>query len=224
MNIIVTGAGRGIGLEVCKTFLQYPDNTIYAISRNIDALIALQERFPKLFPLSFDLESNSFDEVVKHLDGKIDILINNAGLLINKAFEDFEQTDLERTMNVNFIAPFKLIQTLLPYFSEPAHLVNISSMGGFQGSSKFSGLSAYSSSKAALACLTECLAEELKPRNIKVNCLCLGAVQTEMLEMAFPNYEAEMQPIDISKFIVDFALQAHKYMNGKIIPVSMNTP
>ena len=224
MNIIVTGAGRGIGLEVCKCFLLNPDNTVYAISRNIDALKTLQACFPNLFPLSFDLESNSFDEVANHINNKIDILINNAGLLINKAFGDFEQTDLERTMNVNFIAPFKLNQTLLPYFAEAAHIVNISSMGGFQGSSKFSGLSAYSASKAALACLSECLAEELKPRNIKVNCLCLGAVQTEMLEMAFPNYKADMQPADISKFIVDFALQAYKYMNGKVIPVSMNTP
>ncbi len=224
MNIIVTGAGRGIGLEVCKDFILNPDNTIYAISRNIDALKALQDSFPNLVPLSFDLESNSFDEVVNQIGGNIDILINNAGLLINKAFGDFEQTDLERTMNVNFMAPFKLIQTLLPYFSEPAHIVNISSMGGFQGSSKFSGLSAYSSSKAALACLTECLAEELKPHNIKINCLCLGAVQTEMLDMAFPNYKTDMQPADISKFIVDFASQAYKYMNGKVIPVSLNTP
>ncbi len=224
MNIIITGAGKGIGFETCKKLLHNPEHSILAISRNIDALLELMKSHQNLVPIAFDLEKDPFDDILKNINGTIDVLINNAGYLINKPFGAFKQSELERIMNVNFNAPFRLIQTLLPRFSENAHIVNISSMGGFQGSAKFAGLSAYSSSKAALACLTECLAEELKDRKIKVNCLCLGSVQTEMLEKAFPNYKASMKPADIAEYIAHFALNAHNYMNGKIIPLSINTP
>ncbi|MEI6124572.1 MAG: SDR family oxidoreductase [Bacteroidota bacterium] len=224
MNIIVTGAGKGIGFEVCKKLLKNPKHHVLAISRNTKALIDLKTNYSNLTPFAFDLEQDNFDSIAKTLTGKVDILINNAGLLIHKTFGEYQQLELDRMMNVNFNAPFKLIQALLSYFSAHAHIVNISSMGGFQGSAKFAGLSAYSASKAALACLTECLAEELKIKKIKVNCLCLGSVQTEMLEQAFPGYAASMQPAEIAEFIADFALNAHHYLNGKIIPVSLSTP
>jgi NAD(P)-dependent dehydrogenase (short-subunit alcohol dehydrogenase family) len=97
-------------------------------------------------------------------------------------------------------------------------------MGGFQGAAKFPGLSAYSSSKAALAGLTECLAEELKSKNISVNCLAIGAVQTEMLAKAFPGYKAPLKPNQMAEFICNFALTGHTYFNGKIIPVASTTP
>jgi NAD(P)-dependent dehydrogenase (short-subunit alcohol dehydrogenase family) len=97
-------------------------------------------------------------------------------------------------------------------------------MGGFQGSAKFKGLSAYSSSKSALAGLTECLAEELKEKNIAVNCLAIGAVQTEMLNKAFPGYQAPLKANEMAAFISEFAVNGHKYFNGKIIPVSSSTP
>jgi NAD(P)-dependent dehydrogenase (short-subunit alcohol dehydrogenase family) len=97
-------------------------------------------------------------------------------------------------------------------------------MGGVQGSAKFAGLSAYSSSKAALCTLTECLAEELKLENISVNCLALGAVQTEMLSKAFPGYRAPLSASEMAEFIVQFARSGHYYFNGKILPVSSTTP
>ena len=97
-------------------------------------------------------------------------------------------------------------------------------MGGFQGSSKFPGLSAYSASKAALANLTECLAEELKEKNICANCLALGAVQTEMLETAFPGYVAPVKSREMASFIAYFATRGHQFYNGKILPVSVSTP
>jgi NAD(P)-dependent dehydrogenase (short-subunit alcohol dehydrogenase family) len=126
--------------------------------------------------------------------------------------------------SVNTKAPFLIVKALLPYFNKPSHIVNISSMGGFQGSVKFSGLSLYSASKGALAILTECLAEELKEKDIKVNCLALGSVQTEMLAEAFPGYKAQSGPAEMAEFIDNFALNAHRNMNGKIIPVSSTTP
>lgn len=224
MNIIVTGAGKGIGLELCKTFLNNTDNTILGISRNTDSLNKLSAINQQLIPLSFDLENDDFEGIISALPGKVDILINNAGHLVNKPFEKIDSTDIEKSFRINFNAPFRLIQLLLPYFNHDAHIVNISSMGGFQGSVKFKGLSLYSASKSALVCLTECLAEELKEKQIKVNCLCLGAVQTEMLEAAFPGYIAPVKADEMAAFIADFALNGHHLMNGKIIPVSLSTP
>jgi NAD(P)-dependent dehydrogenase (short-subunit alcohol dehydrogenase family) len=97
-------------------------------------------------------------------------------------------------------------------------------MGGFQGSAKFPGLSFYSASKAALCCLTECLATELKDKSIKMNALALGSVQTEMLDKAFPGYKAPVKAEEIAEFITDFAINGHRYVNGKVLPVSLSTP
>lgn len=224
MNIIVTGAGKGIGFELCKLLSAEPANHILAISRNISQLLSLSTQNRNLIPLSFDLENDDYGFIISKLPCKIDILINNAGYLINKPFQELNESDIEKTFHVNFTSAFKLTQILVPHFNKNAHVVNISSMGGFQGSAKFSGLSVYSASKSALACLTECLADELKDQQIKVNCLCLGAVQTEMLENAFPGYKAPVEAGDMAKFISDFALHAHHYLNGKIIPVSLSTP
>ncbi|HTX88115.1 MAG TPA: SDR family oxidoreductase, partial [Bacteroidales bacterium] len=96
--------------------------------------------------------------------------------------------------------------------------------GGVQGSKKFSGLSAYSASKGALAVLTEVLAEELAEREIRVNCLALGSAQTEMFEKAFPGLKAQLSAHQMAQFIADFAVNTGKYFNGKIIPVSVSVP
>jgi NAD(P)-dependent dehydrogenase (short-subunit alcohol dehydrogenase family) len=151
-------------------------------------------------------------------------LINNAGLLVNKSFSKQNEEDIDRQLDINFKAPFMLTQLLLPFFNKGAHILNISSMGGVQGSSKFSGLSAYSASKGALAVLTEVMAEELKDQNIKANCLALGATQTEMLAEAFPGYEAPISAAEMGKYVADFAINGHKFYNGKILPVALSTP
>jgi short-subunit dehydrogenase len=224
MNILVTGANKGIGFEICSELVKKSEHQVFGLARNISQLEKLSAHYANVTPILFDLEKDVFERLAELIPDKIDVLINNAGFLINKPFAEICKADIEKTFTVNFSAPFTLIQTLLPRFSNNAHVLNISSMGGFQGSAKFPGLSVYSSSKAALACLTECLAEELKDLNIKSNCLCLGAVQTEMLNEAFPGYQAPVNASEMAKFIVDFALHAHQYINGKVIPVSLSTP
>jgi NAD(P)-dependent dehydrogenase (short-subunit alcohol dehydrogenase family) len=97
-------------------------------------------------------------------------------------------------------------------------------MGGIQGSSKFPGLAAYSSSKGAVITLSELLAEEYKEQKISFNVLALGAVQTEMLAEAFPGYVAPLQPLDMAKYIADFSLKGHQFYNGKALQVSASTP
>lgn len=97
-------------------------------------------------------------------------------------------------------------------------------MGGIQGSMKFAGLAAYSSSKGALITLTELLAEEYKENGPAFNVLALGAVQTEMLEEAFPGYRAPLSAIEMAEYIRNFSLTGSKYYNGKILQVSNSTP
>jgi NAD(P)-dependent dehydrogenase (short-subunit alcohol dehydrogenase family) len=234
MNIVITGASKGIGFEIVKAFAYEAGNKIIAISRNRKLLMALKSECAmqvgtsNVFIFPFDLElgnirSELYNQISKQIPS-VDLLINNAGLLVNKPMEEITDHDFERVFNVNVKSVFVLIQSLLPLFNRDAHIVNISSMGGFQGSAKFPGLSIYSASKGALAVLSECLAEEFKERKIKVNCLALGAVQTEMLADAFPGYQAPVIARDMAKFISDFAMNGHRFFNGKVIPVSIATP
>jgi len=232
MNVVVTGAGSGIGYEVVKELVRNKVNKIFVIGRNRNNLDKLKQECvsignSEIVVLPLDLCEISTVDVNAIVNNEtIDVIINNAGFLVNEAFEKISLKKLEQVYATNVFGPFLLIQQLLPNLkkSKQAHVVNIGSMGGVQGASKFSGLTAYSSSKAAIASLSECLAEELKPFNIRVNCLALGAVDTEMLSSAFPGYKAEMQPQDMAKYIAHFALAEHQYYNGKILPVSFSTP
>ncbi len=227
MNVILTGASRGIGLELAKLY-SHQGHQVICLTRNIEPLVALKQ--PNVTAISTDLSSQeSMDKALQTIKAtfkNIDCIIHNAGSIINKPFEQIALSELEKVYRVNVFAPFYITQQLVGLMGKQhkGHVVNISSMGGFQGSSKFAGLSAYSSSKASLAGLTECLAEELKDKNIAVNCLALGAVQTEMLEEAFPGYQAPLKPLEMATYIYDFATKGHLYYNGKILPVSSSTP
>jgi short-subunit dehydrogenase len=230
MNIVITGAGKGIGFAMVKYCIEKNFSNIIAISKNTLQLEKLKgeiENPKQIHIINFDLQNFSeYDALllkIKKVSIQIDYLINNAGILINKPFDEISISDMIDTYNINVFAPFLCIQKLSPYLKNGA-IVNISSMGAVQGSAKFEGLTAYSSSKAAIACLTEVLALELKKNNISCNTLALGAVQTEMLSNAFPNYTAETTPIQMAKFIIDFAKNTSKLMNGKIIQVSNSTP
>ena len=232
-KVIVTGASRGIGFELVKQYAE-AGHEVLAISRNADRLEHLKKECLSLNPqasvhvIPFDLAKGDFETQLMPYINKcfqqVDVLINNAGALIAKPFAEISAEELERVYNVNVLSVFKLIQLLLPKFSDQAHILNISSVGGVQGSVKFSGLTAYSSSKAALVGLTECLAEEYKETGLSFNCLALGAVQTEMLEEAFPGYQAPTTAKDMASYIFDFSINGPEFYKGKILNVSKSTP
>lgn len=227
-NIIITGASRGIGYELAKQHLAL-GNRVLTISRNIEKLkeLAAFAKEGQYDFLGIDLaDFNQIDAVLKAIDSwdQIDVLYNNAGLCINKSFEDITEEDLLRSWKINFMAPYRLIQLLMAKFKSCSHVVNVSTMGAVQGSVKFPGLSVYSSSKSATVNLTELLAEELKDHGPRINAVALGAVQTEMLDEAFPGYIAPTQPDEMAEYLVDFGLNGWKYFNGKIQQASISTP
>ncbi len=231
MIIVITGASSGIGRETAIRLSENQENKIYAIARNRKALITLSEAAgnKNIIPVAMDIASgrSSLSELRNRLEkegGRVDILINNAGHLVNKPFEDHTEADITESVSVNFTAAARLMAELLPLMASGSHVVNIGSMGGFQGSLKFPGLAWYSATKGALAVLTECLAAEYAERGISFNCLCPGAVQTEMFQKAFPGFSAPVSPADMAAFIADFAVNGNRFFNGKILPVAVSVP
>ena len=224
-NVIITGSSRGIGFELVNLFNQNNYNVI-ALSRNVSSISKLNLNNVTTCPTDLS-DSNSINKAVSFIKNKfnsVDILINNAGKLINKSFVETTKEDFISVYSVNVFGVAELVRLLLPSFSNTSHIINISSIGGIAGSSKFAGLSAYSSSKAALNVLTEMLYEEFKTSGPIINTLALGAVQTEMLEEAFPGYKAPLSSTEMANYIYDFSINGHKYYNGKILPVSISNP
>ncbi|WP_256007347.1 SDR family NAD(P)-dependent oxidoreductase [Pedobacter deserti] len=233
MNIILTGASSGIGFEAALELTLNSQNKVVCIARSADKLRKLLEIAKginpdcTLFPVEFDIVNDDYAALVPFLKerlGQVDILINNAGALVNKPFLETSPAELYQMFDSNVMGHFNMIQHVLPLMGPGGHIVNIGSMGGFQGSVKFPGLAAYSATKSALHTLTECLAQELAETGIKINCLALGSAQTEMLEAAFPGYESPVMAFEMGKYVADFARTGHKFFNGKTLPVAVTTP
>ena len=226
-RVLIIGASKGIGSELVSLFAKDSSIQVIALARTIEEQNTWKY-FKNVQVHNFDLCSDNLVSDLQQIIAnysKIDFLINNAGYLVNKPFLSLTREEIEISYKVNVLGVMTSVQTILPkMLDNGGHVVNISSMGAFQGSVKFPGLSTYSSSKAALTNLTEMLAEEFKDTKLKFNCLCLGAVQTEMLAKAFPGYEAPVSSLEMAEYISDFTLNQWKWINGKIIPVSLSTP
>ncbi|MBI3577599.1 SDR family oxidoreductase [Candidatus Gottesmanbacteria bacterium] len=237
MNIIITGAGGGLGEATVLALARMGKHRIVGVGRSKKHLDAVQRKrdqehtASEFIPIVFDLTSDESDFSKKlrpQIEGvcdSIDCLINNAGRFETITFVQSTQKDWQAMIDVNLLGPMKLIRSLFSLMTRApcAHIVNIGSMAGFQGSQKFAGLSAYSSSKASLACMTECLAQEL-PTNIRVNCLCFGSIATKMFRRAFPTDTAAISADEAGSFVANFALSGWKMFHGKIIPVTVKTP
>jgi NAD(P)-dependent dehydrogenase (short-subunit alcohol dehydrogenase family) len=239
MNIVVTGASRGVGYQAALNFSRNRDHVVFALSRNEAGLKKLLEESQSatLVPIRCDLaDLQSIHAAVKEIEGRvksIEVLVNNAGSLLLKDFSDLTMEDWKEVFAVNVFGVAELTRQLLPLLKRGnlaekegvhAHVVNIASMGGIQGSLKFKGLSAYSSSKGALITMTECMSEELKAEGIRVNCVALGSVETEMFKQAFPGYEASSKAEEIGAWLEDFGVHGFSFFNGKTIQLSTSTP
>ena len=219
-NVVITGTSSGIGFDLVKIYSKKKYNVL-SLSRS---QISIKGVNHVIFDITDQKSIDNIKNIIKKEFKVVDILINNAGKLINKPFLDMSMEDFDSVFRVNLFGVANLIKNLYSMFNKSSHVVNISSIGGIIGSSKFNGLTAYSSSKGALNILTEVLAEEFKESGPKFNSLCLGSVQTKMLEEAFPGYKGQVKPKDMAKFIFDFANKGSSFFNGKVIPVSLSNP
>lgn len=226
-NIIITGTSRGIGFELVNYFGQ-KEHQVLALTRNGRNIDVLQNTYKNITALEVDItKEKDLDSVSSFIQDKwekVDIIIHNAGALIHKPFIKTTTKDFLNIYKINVFAIADLTRKMLPNLQKGSHVVAISSMGGIQGSVKFAGLSAYSSSKGAVITLMELLAEEYKDSGIAFNTLALGAVQTEMLSQAFPDFKAPVTATEMAKYIANFSLVGNKYYNGKVLPVSNSTP
>tara|TARA_Y100000739_G_scaffold81868_1_gene69801 strand:- start:103 stop:774 length:672 start_codon:yes stop_codon:yes gene_type:complete len=221
-TIVVTGTSSGIGHQICIQAAKMNFHVI-SVSRNIEPL----KDIGGIESFSIDITNkDSIDEFITNLKSrkiKIDILINNAGYLVSELFGDTTYDSFKKTFDVNVFGLAEITRSLIPIINSDGHVINISSIGGVNGSKKFPGLSAYSSSKAAVIALTEVLAEEHQ-NGPSFNVLALGAVQTKMLKEAFPDYNVDTKPEEMAKYILDFAINGNKLFNGKLISVSNSNP
>jgi len=233
-TILITGASNGIGYHTAFRLATEYRCRVIAISRNLERLQMLKSdsdeltRSQAIIPVRMDITDYDLETLLHVLDQNgitaIDALINNAGTLINKPFQALTDDDWKTTFEVNLFGAARLIRSCLHLLkkSNQAHIVNIGSYGGFQGSQKFPGLSAYSASKGGMAILTEALSEEFRQDNISVNCLALGTVNTEMVQKAFPGIVSTTQPDQTAAFISWFCLNGQNFFNGKILPVTLS--
>jgi len=223
-KVVITGTSRGIGLALAQLFANQ-GHQVLAVSRHINAELMAH---PNISCLAVDITQDEglarVSQMLQSTWKAVDIVIHNAGALVLKPFESLTSDDFEYVYKVNVFGVAALTQICLPYMGKGSHVVTISSMGGVQGTMKFAGLAAYSSSKGAVITLSELLAEEYKARGIAFNVLALGAVQTEMLQEAFPGYIAPVTAAEMAAYIFDFSLTANKFYNGKVLQVSASTP
>ena len=224
-NVVITGTSRGIGFELAQQFAKNGHHVL-ALSRNTAPLEKISHK--NITTLSVDLSHNEdIQKAVNFLKSNwkhVDILINNAGKLINKPFTELTSDDFLEVYKVNVFGVAEITKGIIPFLQKGSHVVTMSSMGGIQGSMKFGGLAAYSSAKGAVITLSELLAEEYKEQQIAFNVLAIGAVQTEMLAEAFPDYKAPLSAQEMANYIYDFSLTGNKFYNGKVLQVSSTTP
>ena len=223
-NIIITGTSRGIGYELALQFANTGHNVL-AISRKTPQTLIENKNITCLSAdLSIEEDLQQVENFISHSWKNVDIIIHNAGSLLLKPFGEITSQEFENIYKVNVFGVANLTRICLPYLQKGSHVVTISSMGGIQGSMKFAGLAAYSSSKGAVITLSELLAEEYKERGISFNVLALGSVNTEMLQEAFPGYQAPLSATEMADYIYNFALTGNKYYNGRVLQVSTTTP
>lgn len=223
-TIVITGTSRGIGLEIARGLCQSGHRVIALSRHKNEQLDALENLVFIPSDLTQENGLQDFEKYINQQEIQIDAVIHNAGALVLKPFETITSEEFLHIYQVNVFGVAKLNQLCLPKMKSGSHVVTISSMGGIQGSMKFPGLAAYSSSKGAVITLSELLAEEYKEQGISFNVLALGAVQTEMLAEAFPGYDAPISPKNMAEYIADFALNGHRFFNGKVLQVASTTP
>lgn len=228
---IVTGGSNGIGFDIVKTLAKNNYNVVFSYNYSEKNAMDLKNEFNNVFPFKIDL--NDVDECCKIINytidkfGKIDLLINNAGIDLIKQIQDISNNEFDNIINVNLKSAFILSREASKYMisNHYGNIINISSIWGITGASMES---VYSISKAGLDGMTKSLAKELGPSNIRVNSIAPGFIDTNMNSFLDEKSKQEIideiplnrigKPHDVSEVVV--MLEKCEYITGQIIQVN----
>ena len=228
---IITGAGRGIGRATALRFARQGARVVL-FSRTPASLAQLASEIEgegySVLSIAGDV-SNEDDVIglfqkVMETYGRVDVLVNCAGIVAVKPFVDMDAATWDSVIGVNLRGTFLCCREAFRIMAAQRSgvILNLSSLSGVKGVEKFPGLSAYNVSKAGVASLTEILAVEGKPHNIRVCAVSPGAVDTEMLRQAAPHLRAGMTPDDMAEILLFLAGDSGRMLNGSNLEIFSN--
>jgi len=180
----ITGASKGMGLETVNAVLKNGDK-VAATSRNLKELIdQIGDQNDHFLPLQVDITNN--EEVKKAIEttvaifGKIDVVVNNAGYYLVGSIEEISDEEFRKTLDVNLFGTVNVIRNVMPFLRQQksGHILNIASNMGYIG---YANTGSYNAAKFAVIGLSEALAQEVKPFNIKVIAIAPGMFRTRFM-------------------------------------------
>ncbi|MDK2779307.1 MAG: SDR family oxidoreductase [Pseudomonadota bacterium] len=181
-NVVITGANRGIGLELVRLFAGRGDAVTAVCRESSDDIEEIADQVISGLDLTADESIPAVAALLEELlEGPLDILINNAGLFTNETLDAMDFDAIQRQFDINAIVPLKLTWALLPLMAEGSKIANITSRMGSIADNTSGSYYGYRASKAALNAFGKSLAMDLKPSGIAVAQLHPGYVQTRMV-------------------------------------------
>jgi NAD(P)-dependent dehydrogenase (short-subunit alcohol dehydrogenase family) len=229
--VIITGAGRGVGRAASLLFAQQGAHVALFSRTNVhleETALAIREQGGSCLSVVGDVaraeDVQALFRQVQDTFGRVDILINCAGIVVVRPFVAMDIETWDRVIEVNLRGTFLCCHAAFRVMTEQRSgvIVNLSSLSGVKGVEKFPGLSAYNVSKAGVAGLTEILAVEGRPYNIRVCAVSPGAVATEMLRQAAPHLKAGMTPDELASILLFLADDSGKMFSGSNIELFTN--
>ena len=231
---IITGAGRGVGRATAQLFAREGARVVlFSRTRAQLEETALEivraggqmgDSLAVVGDVSQEDDVQRLFEQVKEMYGRVDILVNCAGIVAVRPFVDMDVATWDNVIGVNLRGTFLCCREAFQVMTaqQEGVIINLSSLSGVKGVEKFPGLSAYNVSKAGVAGLTEILAFEGKPHNIRVCAVSPGAVDTEMLRQAAPHLKAGMTPEDMAEILLFLADDTGRKLSGTNLEIFSN--
>ena len=228
---IITGAGRGVGRATARLFAREGAHVVL-FSRTPaqveQAVAEIVQAGGHALAVAGDVSREedvlALFQRVKETYGRVDVLVNAAGIVAVRPFVDMDTATWDQVIGINLRGTFLCCREAFRMMAaqQQGIIINISSLSGVKGVEKFPGLSAYNVSKSGVAGLTEILAVEGKPYNIRVCAVSPGAVDTEMLRQAAPHLKAGMTPDDLAEILLFLAADSGRMFSGSNIELFTN--
>lgn len=228
---IITGAGRGVGRATAQLFAREGARVVLfsrTASHLEEATAEITNNGGQALAIAGDVsceeDTHALFQQAYATYGRVDILVNCAGVVAMRPFVEMDVATWDRVMAVNlrgtFLCCLEAFRLMVP--QQRGVILNISSLSGVKGVEKFPGLSAYNVSKSGVAGLTEILAVEGKPHNIRVCAISPGAIATEMLQQAAPHLKAAMTAVDMAEILLFLADDSGRMFSGSNVELFTN--